>query len=125
MTRTAAAEAQLRKGVAPYCALALIAGQARYGYELARALATAGVVAGAGSVYPLLSRLQADGWILPRWETGGEGSARKYYTLTPAGLAALADFRQLWPQFAAGISQILSTGAAQARPGGGADAQDT
>ena len=117
--------AQLRKGVAPYCALALINGQATYGYQLARAMAAAGVVAGAGSVYPLLSRLQTDGWIRPRWETGGEGVPRKYYGLTPAGRAALAEFRQLWPHFADEISRILTTGVAGTGPGGAGIGQDS
>ena len=46
-----------------------------------------------------------------------EDAPRTYDALTPTGRAALADFRQLWPQFAAGISQILTTGASDGVPG--------
>ncbi len=114
----AAAIAQLRKGVAPYCVLALVAGHPQYGYGLARALADAGVVAGAGSVYPLLSRLQAEGWLRAQWRTEEAGAPRKYYRLTPAGSRALADFQDLWRQFAQDMSRILEAG------GGGDGEQD-
>lgn len=104
--------AQLRKGVAPYCALALMSGRARYGYGLARELAEAGVVAGAGSVYPLLSRLQADGWVISQWRQTGGGAPRKYYLPTAAGRAALQTFLHLWPRFVADIGGILEAGSA-------------
>lgn len=112
-----AALTQLRKGVLPYCILALLADRERYGYDLARELGERGVVAGAGSVYPLLSRLQADGWVRAEWRGPEEGMARKYYTVTREGQVALARFRNLWPAFVADISGVLQS--ALGREGGG------
>ena len=112
---------QLRKGVAPYCALALIAASPQYGYELARALAEAGIVAGSGSVYPLLARLQADGLVTAAWQpppADGGGIPRKYYALTEAGHAALAEFRQQWSQLAAGVERLLGAAVTGGLPDG-------
>ncbi len=114
--------AQLRKGVAPYCALALIAEGPQYGYELARELAEAGVVAGTGSVYPLLSRLQGEGLVTSAWQppvADGGGLPRKYYALTETGRTALDEFRRQWAQLAAGVERLLGTAAAGGRPGAG------
>lgn len=113
---------QLRKGVAPYCALALIAEGPQYGYELARALAEAGVVAGSGSVYPLLARLQADGLVTSAWQqppADGGGVPRKYYALTELGYSALEDFRRQWAQLSAGVERLLGAAAAGGRPDAG------
>lgn len=110
----AAALAQLRKGVAPYCALALLSGRAR-------ALADADVVAGAGSVYPMLSRLQADGWVISQWRQTGDGAPRKYYLPTATGRSTLQTFLELWPRFVADIGGILESGTAGARGEDGGD----
>ena len=99
---------QLRKGVAPYCVLALLARERRYGYDLARELGEVGVVASAGSVYPLLGRLQEAGWIEPSWRPMAEGVPRKYYALTADGRVALRGFQGLWPSFVQRISRLLA-----------------
>lgn len=47
----------------------------------------------AGTVYPILGRLEARGWLLSRWETARpeRGPRRRLYQFTPDGLhAALA-----------------------------------
>lgn len=98
---------QLRKGVAPYCVLALLAREQRYGYDLARELSAGGAVASAGSVYPLLGRLQEDGWIDAAWRPMEEGGQRKYYRLTEEGRVALQQFQELWPSFVQQVSRIL------------------
>ncbi|HEX4754123.1 MAG TPA: helix-turn-helix transcriptional regulator [Candidatus Dormibacteraeota bacterium] len=57
---------------------------ARYGVEL---MASSGLKA--GTLYPILNRLELDGWILGRWEDIDESAAgrrrRRYYRLTGAG----------------------------------------
>lgn len=119
VTEHSSVATQLRKGVAPYCALALIAEGPRYGYELSRALAEAGVVAGSGSVYPLLARLQADGLVTSVWQpppADGGGLPRKYYALTEAGDSALVDFRRHWTQLSTGVERLLGATAAGGRP---------
>jgi PadR family transcriptional regulator PadR len=54
-----------------------------YGFELAQATGLA-----SGTIYPILRRLEDDGWIRSRWaevETGSQRRRRKYYELTGAG----------------------------------------
>jgi PadR family transcriptional regulator, regulatory protein PadR len=44
----------------------------------------------AGSVYPILERLESSGWVASAWEDDSErqGPRRRYYELTEAGLPA-------------------------------------
>lgn len=54
----------------------------------------------AGSVYPILERLESIGWLSSSWEADGErpGPRRRYYELTedgaPAAARTVADFRR-------------------------------
>ena len=49
-----------------------------------------------GMLYPVLHRLEAQGWIAARWRTSEAGRKRKYYALTRAGRGALADQKEQW-----------------------------
>ena len=44
----------------------------------------------AGSVYPILERLETSGWVTSRWEDdpGRSGPRRRYYELTAEGATA-------------------------------------
>jgi len=86
----------LRKGVLEFCVLARIASGDAYGFELARELQADGLIAGEGSLYPLLARLRTGGLVDTRTEESTSGRPRKYYRLTPAGHAQLAAFRAAW-----------------------------
>lgn len=98
---------QLRRGVADRCVLALLAQRERYGFDLAKILSEAQLIAGEGTVYPLLSRLRRDGLVDTVWRESMEGPPRRYYSLTPAGSEALVKFRTQWTQFTAAVSQVL------------------
>lgn len=49
-----------------------------------------------GMLYPLLHRLERLGHVTSSWQRPEGGRRRKYYRLTPAGAAALADHRRQW-----------------------------
>ncbi len=98
---------QLRRGVLEHCVLALLEGRERYGYDLVGELSAAGLVASEGTVYPLLSRLRRDDLVRTTWRESADGPARRYYSLTPTGAAALAEFRTAWTGFAATVTTIL------------------
>lgn len=77
---------QVRKGVLELCILNALEGEERYGYDLVKSLAALpGFGVTEGTLYPLLSRLRAQGLVKTRLEESTTGPARKYYALTPQG----------------------------------------
>ncbi len=100
---------QLRKGAAELAVLATLDQQESYGLELLERLQAAGSLElSEGSIYPLLNRLQKDGKIRGRWVEDPEAAhPRKYYALTAAGRALLAEMLAEWAQFEEGMRQIL------------------
>lgn len=77
---------QVRKGLLELCILNALAGRERYGYELVKSLVDIpGLGMTEGTLYPLMSRLRAQGLVSTRLEESSEGPARKYYTLTREG----------------------------------------
>ncbi|MFC9969740.1 PadR family transcriptional regulator [Spirillospora sp. NPDC127200] len=100
---------QWLRGVLDLCLLAVNADEPAYGYEMAQRLSAAGLDAVAeGSVYPALGRLQRDGLLETYLVDGGGGPARKYYRLTEAGHAALADWSREWGHLVAGVTAVLA-----------------
>jgi len=99
--------AQLRKGVVEYCILGVLARQPMYGWQLAEILAGAGVIAGIGTLYPLLGRLRDRGFIVAFEMASDSGPPRKYYQPSDSGLAHLAAFRSQWPAFTSTVSQLI------------------
>lgn len=99
---------QLRRGTVEYCVLALLRDGERYGFELVRELAEVdGLVTSEGTIYPLLTRLRKDELVTTFWQESESGPPRRYYRLTPAGDAALADFTKEWGRFRDSVDAIL------------------
>lgn len=103
--------AQMRRGSLELCILAILARGKRYGYDIVQALSGAeGLVIKEGTIYPLLNRLKAEGLVDAEWQPSPEGPARKYYTLTAAGLRTLDQLKAQWRRFAHDVDQILEEG---------------
>jgi len=49
-----------------------------------------------GMVYPVLHRMEREGWISSRWGEAENGRRRKYYSLKNAGRKALEEQREQW-----------------------------
>ena len=49
-----------------------------------------------GMLYPVLHRLQRQGLVAAKWGESESGRRRKYYRITKAGRAQLADQREQW-----------------------------
>jgi PadR family transcriptional regulator PadR len=49
-----------------------------------------------GMLYPVLHRLEGNGWIKSRWAESENGRKRKYYTISREGKKALAAQREEW-----------------------------
>ena len=104
-------ESQLLKGVLEGCVLEIISKKPIYGYELIQSLKEMGfdkIVA--GTIYPLLQKLEKQGVIHGEMRPSPDGPDRKYYHLTDAGQDALADFQQQWQQLAQAMAQLNQGG---------------
>lgn len=107
MIKTARSLANLRKGLAENCILAVLRHGPTYGLALTRQLQDDGLVAGPSSLYPMLSRLQEAGLITSNWATSESERARKYYELTADGHAALRGFHMTWVDLRDSVDRIL------------------
>lgn len=102
---------QMRKGALEYCVLALLTGQARYGFEIVQRLGQVdGMITSEGTIYPLLGRLRRDGLVETEWKESSSGPPRRYYRLTAEGQQALRSFRDGWTTFRTAVDTILRTG---------------
>lgn len=71
------------------------------------ALSAAHLIAGEGTIYPLLARLRRDGLVETVWRESAAGPPRRYYVLTPAGAEALDQFRRQWAQFTVAVNHFM------------------
>jgi PadR family transcriptional regulator, regulatory protein PadR len=103
--------AQMRRGVLPYCVLAMLREKERYGFELVHTLGTAyGLVTGEGTIYPLLARLRRQGLVDTSWRESESGPPRRYYRLSSDGKDALDEFSQSWQRLRDSVDALLGTG---------------
>lgn len=80
-----------------------------YGYAIIAELARAGLgTVKGGTLYPLLARFEAAGWLDVDWRPGDGGPGRKYFTLTAAGRAELDRQRAAWRTFTAVTTTFLA-----------------
>jgi PadR family transcriptional regulator, regulatory protein PadR len=102
--------AQMRRGVLPYCVLAMLRKKEHYGFELVHALGGMdGMVTGEGTIYPLLARLRRQGLVETTWQESTTGPPRKYYRLAQAGQDALAEFTESWERLRDSVDDLLAS----------------
>ena len=100
---------ELKKGSAELLILSLLESRARHGYEISKLIETrsGGTLRfQVASLYPLLYRLEARGWIQGRWVEKTGQRRRRFYRLTAEGRKVLAAQRRGWQQFAEAIRRI-------------------
>lgn len=89
------------RGVLQVAVLRILADGPTYGYAIATALQENGFGAvKGGTLYPLLSRLDAAGFVTTRWEQGEGGPGRKYFELTGDGRLEMHHQTTRWVEFA-------------------------
>ena len=99
---------QLLKGILDGCVLAVIEKETVYGYELSTKLQAAGLNdVSEGTIYPVLLRLQKNGYIVGEMRPSDSGPNRKYYSITPEGLQALREIQQEWANVSVPITKLL------------------
>lgn len=79
--------------------LTILLGGEQYGYELirrVRSMSDGKLEWTEAMLYPVLHRLQRDGFLNARWVTLDNGRRRKYYSITSDGKALLAEKQEDW-----------------------------
>ena len=87
---------QLKRGLLELCVLAAIKDQDSYGYQIIKVLKPY-VEISESTLYPILRRLEAGRCLTVR-AVEHNGRLRKYYSITPAGRARMADFAEEWKE---------------------------
>lgn len=88
-------EAQMKRGFLEACVLASVSHEESYGYRIVKDVpASMGLTE--STLYPLLKRLEGAGCITVR-SAEHNGRLRKYYRITDAGRARVAEFLAGWP----------------------------
>jgi PadR family transcriptional regulator PadR len=102
-------EVQLRKGCLELAILGILWPETLYGLEILRRLEKDSDMAlSAGTVYPLLARLKADGLLESEWVEADAGHPRKYYRLTAVGRRRAVAMARMWSEFASSLGDLLS-----------------
>jgi PadR family transcriptional regulator, regulatory protein PadR len=112
MADLTARRTQWLRGVLDLTVLALLAETGEdYGYALLQRLDQAGLPdMKAGTLYPLLNRLTADGLLRADWRAGEGGPGRKFFSLTDEGRVALAVQGPEWAAFAKTAIAVVERG---------------
>jgi PadR family transcriptional regulator PadR len=77
-----------------------------YTSDISERLKSADLLVVEGTLYPLLTRMKNAGWLSYRWEESKSGPPRKYYQITPAGDAFLAQLERDWTAFTQAVDSL-------------------
>ena len=92
-------DTQLKRGLLDVCVLAAIKNEDSYGYRIIKDMQPY-VSLSESTLYPILRRLETAGCLTVR-SLEHNGRLRKYYHITPAGLARIGEFRDDWREIQA------------------------
>ena len=100
----------------PALVLGLLAEEPRHGYAICKAIRERSPEAlkiGEGTIYPLLYRLEQQGRIRGRWETGPGGKPRKVYRVTASGRKMLKAHKTDWQLLSRAFREFCGEGWAE------------
>ena len=109
MTNTEALEnvvLELRRGVIVLAVLSQLDSE-QYGYSLLKMLAGLGLEIDQGTLYPLLRRLEAQGYLQSVWKLE-EARPRRYYVISAAGREILPALKKEWSGIVAVMDRMLA-----------------
>ena len=99
---------QMLKGIIEGCVLAALSQSELYGYELSEKLKTYGFGKIAeGTIYPLLLRLEKNGYITSQIRESSVGPKRKYYYITEKGKEELLSFQNNFYELSKAVYNLL------------------
>ena len=100
----------LMQGTLDMLVLRTLAGEPKHGYQIARAikqLSSEVLQVEEGALYPALHRLRTKEWISGSWGVSENNRRAKFYELTEAGRAALAEEQASWARYVSAVGQVL------------------
>lgn len=101
-------DTQLMKGILEGCVLGIIEKGETYGYEILSQLEQVGFCElGEGTLYPVLTRLNKNGYISCRKAKSPLGPIRKYYTITEEGIKKLESFKENYKKVIESADKVL------------------
>lgn len=102
---------ELKKGSTEMLVLSIIETRPRHGYEIGKLIESRSggrITYALPTLYPLLLKLEARGWIKGRWVEAPGERERCFYRLTPEGRRVLARQRETWRAFVAAVDDVMS-----------------
>jgi len=103
-------QSDLLRGSLGLMVLSVLATEPKYGYLIQKRLNLASegrVKLRAGTLYPLLHRLEAENLIRSRWDSS-TGRRRKWYEITAKGKKQLASQVGQWQVYADCVSRLIA-----------------
>lgn len=104
-------ERDLLRGSLDLMVLSVVAEESQYGYSIQKRLETASqgkIKMAAGTLYPLLHRLESERLIKARWDDS-TGRKRKWYDITAKGKKRLSSQAVQWQQYADCMRGLLGS----------------
>lgn len=96
----------MRKGIIEYLVLLFLKNKKSYPSEIIARLKEADFIVVEGTIYTLLNRLRKEDKLSYEWIESTEGPPRKYFSLTPTGIAALAILENEWQSLLNAVNQL-------------------
>lgn len=102
---------QIKKGILKILILKLLQQEKKYGYELLVELSRKSkgfFEVKEGTLYPILYKLEEDGFVISEWEIPHDKMrAKKYYSITPKGNEEMKDLIMFWNLLSANVQDFL------------------
>ena len=99
-------DAQFKKGILDLCVLSILEKKEIYGYGLKMEISTLMDV-NENTLYPLLRRLEKDGYVKTSTHQSEQGRTRKYYFITDEGKSHLQTQRIEWRAFTEAADSLI------------------
>lgn len=100
--------AQLLKGTLDGALLLVISQGETYGYEIVKKLEEMHFLfIAAGTIYPVLQKLEREKFIVGEMRASREGPKRKYFTISPAGKIRLEEFLADWTSLTEAMESLI------------------
>lgn len=91
--------------------LSILAEESQYGYSLQQKIRESSaeqIQLPAGTLYPLLHKLENEGWIISKWDES-TGRKRKWYEITKSGRKRLLSQAEQWTRYVGTVRRLLDS----------------